>query len=185
MGDNISLSLVNYILGKKETSHFQDPLSKIICKNPNNFTDLHCKVFKHCFPCQFNEPVNEYAPVERSLRVPAHLRERAARRHEDCRCCQGNKFQCPYCETPKTALQDRYIRTSHLQDRYRMATTARVTPGTHNPSISAKTVRNRLKEAGPRACIPVVRQVLTRRRCCYGHKPSRWTSRDWQKSTLH
>jgi hypothetical protein len=31
-------------------------LSKIICKNPNNFTDLHCKGFKHCFPCLFNEP---------------------------------------------------------------------------------------------------------------------------------
>ena len=31
-------------------------LSKIICKNPNNFTDLHCKAFKHCFPCLFNEP---------------------------------------------------------------------------------------------------------------------------------
>uniref|UniRef100_A0A4W5MXY1 ADAMTS like 2 n=1 Tax=Hucho hucho TaxID=62062 RepID=A0A4W5MXY1_9TELE len=26
-------------------------------------------------------------------------------RHEDCRCGQGNKLQCPYCETPKTALQ--------------------------------------------------------------------------------
>ena len=31
-------------------------LSKIIRKNPNNFTDLHCKGFKHCFPCLFNEP---------------------------------------------------------------------------------------------------------------------------------
>jgi hypothetical protein len=41
-------------------------------------------------------------------------------------------------------------------------TTARVTPGTHNPSISAQTVRNRLREAGLRACRPVVRQVLTR-----------------------
>ena len=42
-------------------------------------------------------------------RVPPQLRERAlsiaARRHEDCRCGQGNKLQCPYCETPKTALQ--------------------------------------------------------------------------------
>ena len=35
-----------------------------------------------------------------------------------------------------TPAQDRYIRTSHLRDRYRMATTtARVTPGTHNPSV--------------------------------------------------
>jgi hypothetical protein len=29
----------------------------------------------------------------------------AARRHEDCRCGQGNKLQCLYCETPKSALQ--------------------------------------------------------------------------------
>ena len=39
------------------------------------------------------------------ISVPAHMRERAARRLEDCRCGQGNKLQCPYCETPKTALQ--------------------------------------------------------------------------------
>jgi transposase len=48
-----------------------------------------------------------------------------------------------------TPAQDRYIRTSHQWDRNRMATsTARVTPGTHNPSISAQTVRNRLRESG-------------------------------------
>ena len=59
--------------------------------------------------------------------------------------------------------QDRYIRTSHLRDRYRMATTtARVTPETNNPSISAQTVRNRLREAGLRACRPVVSPVRTR-----------------------
>ena len=29
----------------------------------------------------------------------------AARRHEDCRCGQGNKLQWPCCETPKTELQ--------------------------------------------------------------------------------
>uniref|UniRef100_A0AAZ3RE68 Transposase Tc1-like domain-containing protein n=1 Tax=Oncorhynchus tshawytscha TaxID=74940 RepID=A0AAZ3RE68_ONCTS len=99
----------------------------------------------------------------------------AARRHEDCRCGRGNKLQCPYCETGQTAdrphsgrphvtpAQDRYIRSSHLRDRYRMATTtAQVTPGRHNPSISAQTVCNRLREAGLRACRPVVRQVLTR-----------------------
>uniref|UniRef100_A0AAZ3NX39 Transposase Tc1-like domain-containing protein n=1 Tax=Oncorhynchus tshawytscha TaxID=74940 RepID=A0AAZ3NX39_ONCTS len=39
-----------------------------------------------------------------------------------------------------TPTQDRYIRTSHMRDRYRMATTR-----THNPSISAQTVRNRLR----------------------------------------
>uniref|UniRef100_A0A4W5JIM5 Tc1-like transposase DDE domain-containing protein n=1 Tax=Hucho hucho TaxID=62062 RepID=A0A4W5JIM5_9TELE len=107
----------------------------------------------------------------------------------------------PYCETPKTALQgdrtdsrprvttsvqDRYIRTSHLQDRYRMATTtARVTPGTHNPSISAQTVRNRPREAGLRACRPVVRQVLTKhhrqQHCLWAQIHHRWTRQDWQK----
>jgi transposase len=62
-----------------------------------------------------------------------------------------------------TPAQDRYIRTSHLWDSYRMATTtARVRPGTLNPSISAQTVRNRLREAGLRTCRPVVRQFLTR-----------------------
>uniref|UniRef100_A0AAZ3QCF0 Transposase Tc1-like domain-containing protein n=1 Tax=Oncorhynchus tshawytscha TaxID=74940 RepID=A0AAZ3QCF0_ONCTS len=44
-----------------------------------------------------------------------------------------------------------------MRDRYRMATTtARVTPGMHNPSISAQTVRNRLREAGLRACRPTL-----------------------------
>ena len=127
--------------------------------------------------------------------------------HEDCRRGQGNKLQCPnvrrlsqrYRETGQTAerprngrprvtttAQDRYIRTSHLQDRYRMATTtARVTPGMHNHSISAQTVRNRLREAGLRACRPFVRQVLTRhdrqqRRLC-GQTYRRWTRQDWQK----
>ena len=52
-----------------------------------------------------------------------------------------------------TPGQDRYIQTSHLRDSYRMeTTTARVTTGMHNPSISAQTVCNRLREAGLRAC---------------------------------
>ena len=122
-------------------------------------------------------------------------------RSEDCRCGQGNKLQCQYCETPKTALQgdradsgrphvtpaqERYIRTSHLRDRYRMATTTdRVTPGTHNPYISAQTVGNRLREAELRACRPVVRQVLTRhhRQQCrlWAQTHRRWTRQDWQK----
>uniref|UniRef100_A0AAZ3NVR4 Transposase Tc1-like domain-containing protein n=1 Tax=Oncorhynchus tshawytscha TaxID=74940 RepID=A0AAZ3NVR4_ONCTS len=45
----------------------------------------------------------------------------------------------------------------------------------HNPSISAQTVRNRLREAGLRACRPVVRQVLTQHHwhnVAYGHKPT-------------
>ena len=44
-------------LSKKRNFPFSGPcLSKIIHKNPNNFTDLQCKGFKHCFPCLFNEP---------------------------------------------------------------------------------------------------------------------------------
>jgi hypothetical protein len=61
-------------------------------------------------------------------------------------------------------------------------TTARVTSGMYNPSISAQTVRNRLREDGLRTCRPAVRQVLTRH-----HRQQRhvWAQthgrRDWQK----
>uniref|UniRef100_A0AAZ3SCD2 Transposase Tc1-like domain-containing protein n=1 Tax=Oncorhynchus tshawytscha TaxID=74940 RepID=A0AAZ3SCD2_ONCTS len=121
-------------------------------------------------------------------RVPAHLRERALgmlqggmrtadmARAINCYVRTVRRKKQRYRETRWTAdsprsgrpcvttpAQDRYIRTSHLRGRNRMATTtARVTPGTHNPSISAQTVRNRLREAGLRACRPVVRQVLTK-----------------------
>ena len=47
-------------------------------------------------------------------------------------------------------------------------TTARVTPGTHNPSISAQTIHNRLREAGLRACRP----DITSNNVAYGHKPT-------------
>ena len=84
-----------------------------------------------------------------------------------------------------TPVQDRYIRTSHLRDRYMMATTARVTSGMQNPSISAQTVRNRLREAGLRACRPVVSQVLTRhhrqQRRLWAQTHRRCTRQDWQK----
>uniref|UniRef100_A0A8C7G790 Transposase n=1 Tax=Oncorhynchus kisutch TaxID=8019 RepID=A0A8C7G790_ONCKI len=85
-----------------------------------------------------------------------------------------------------TPAQNRYIRTSHLGDRYRMATTtARVTPGTHKPSISAQTVRNRLREAGLGACRPVVRQVHNRhhrqQRLLWAQTHHHWTRQDWQK----
>ena len=84
-----------------------------------------------------------------------------------------------------TPAQDQYIRTAHLRDRYRMATTARFTPGTHNPSISAQTVRNGLREAGLRACRPVVRQILTRhhwqQRRLWAQTHRRWTRQDCQK----
>ena len=64
-------------------------------------------------------------------------------------------------------------------------TTARVTPGLHNASISAQTVCNRLREAELRACRPVVRQVLTRhyrqQRRLWVQTHRRWTRQDWQK----
>uniref|UniRef100_A0AAZ3QKQ3 Transposase Tc1-like domain-containing protein n=1 Tax=Oncorhynchus tshawytscha TaxID=74940 RepID=A0AAZ3QKQ3_ONCTS len=64
-------------------------------------------------------------------------------------------------------------------------TTARVTPGTHKTAISFQTVRNRLREAGLRACRPVVRQVLTRhhrqQRRLWAQTNRLWTRQDWQK----
>ncbi|XP_067303264.1 uncharacterized protein [Pseudorasbora parva] len=144
-------------------------------------------------------------------RVPAHLRERAlgmlqggmrtadVARAINCHVRTVRRLRQRYRETGRTAdhpcsgrprvttpAQDRYIRISHLRDRYRMATTtARVTPGTHNPSISAQTVRNRLREAGLRACRPVVRRVLTRhhqqQRRLWAQTHLRWTRQEWQK----
>ena len=144
-------------------------------------------------------------------RVPVHLRKHAlgmlqggmrtadVARAINCNVRTVRRLRQRYRETGRTAdrprsgrprvttpAQDRYIRTSHLRDRYRMATTtARVTPGTHNPSISAQTVRNRLREAGLRACRPVVRQVLTRhhrqQRRLWAQTHRRWTRQDWQK----
>uniref|UniRef100_A0A8C7GVU7 Tc1-like transposase DDE domain-containing protein n=1 Tax=Oncorhynchus kisutch TaxID=8019 RepID=A0A8C7GVU7_ONCKI len=138
--------------------------------------------------------------------VPAHLREcalgmlqRGMRTADEARAINcnvrtvrhlstttGQTSDHPCSGRPRvtTPAQDRYIRTSHLWDRYRMATkTARVTPGTHNPSISAQTVRNRLREAGLRACWPVVRKVLTKhqQRHLWAQTHCRWTTQDWQK----
>ena len=68
-------------------------------------------------------------------------------RARNCNVCTVRRLRQRYRETGQTAdrprsgrprvttpAQDRNIRTSHLRDRYRMATiTAEVTPGTHNP----------------------------------------------------
>jgi hypothetical protein len=68
----------------------------------------------------------------------------------NCTVCTVRHLRQSYRETGRTAdchhsgrlcltspAQDRYIQTSHLRDRYRMATTAaQVTPGTHNLTIS-------------------------------------------------
>ena len=58
-------------------------------------------------------------------------------------------------------------------------TTAQVTPGTHNPSISAQTACNRLREAGLRAC----RMVVHHQQQCLllAQTHHRWTRQDWQK----
>uniref|UniRef100_A0A673YTE9 Transposase Tc1-like domain-containing protein n=1 Tax=Salmo trutta TaxID=8032 RepID=A0A673YTE9_SALTR len=100
--------------------------------------------------------------------------------------CNVRTVRCLRQRYRETGRRDQYIRTSHLRDRYRMATTtARVTPGTHNPSISAQNVHNRLREAGLRACRPVVRQVLTRhhqqQRHLWAQTHRCWTRQDWQK----
>uniref|UniRef100_A0AAZ3P5S5 Transposase Tc1-like domain-containing protein n=1 Tax=Oncorhynchus tshawytscha TaxID=74940 RepID=A0AAZ3P5S5_ONCTS len=136
-------------------------------------------------------------------RVPAHLHKHAlgmlqgGMRTADvasainCNVRTVRRLRQRYRETGRTAdrprsgklrvtpAQDRYIRTSHLRDKYRMATTARVTPEMHNPSISAQTVHNRLREAGLRACRPVIRQVLTRhhrqQRRLWSQTHRRWT----------
>jgi hypothetical protein len=62
-------------------------------------------------------------------------------------------------------------------------TSAQVIPGRHNPSISAQTVHNRVREAGLRACRPVVRQVRHHRQQCrlWGQTHCRWTRQDCQK----
>jgi transposase len=142
-------------------------------------------------------------------RVPAHLRERdlgmlqGGMRTADmprainCNVRTARRLRQRYREKGRTAdrprsgrpsvttpAQDRYIRTSHVRDRYRMATTTQVTPGTHNPSISAQTLSLLRTEAGLRACRPVGRQVLTRhhrQRCLWAQTHRRWTRQDWQK----
>ena len=139
-------------------------------------------------------------------RVPAHLREYAlgmlqvGMRTADVAKAINCLRQCyrktgwtadrPRSGRPRvtTPEQDWYIRTSHLWDRYRMSTTtARDTPGTRNPFISAQTFRNRLREAGLRACRPVARQVLTRlhRQQHMGTNPPSLDQTGLAKSALH
>ena len=120
-------------------------------------------------------------------RIPAHLRERAigmlnsgtpteqvaahvgssvqAVRSLRRRFTQtGSTADLPRSGRPRvtTRAQDRYILSQHLRNRFLPATvTAAVTPGTHNPRISAQTVRNRLAEDGLYGRRPYVGPVLT------------------------
>lgn len=64
-----------------------------------------------------------------------------------------------------TRRQDRYMRLSHLRNRFLTAEeTATRTPGRHNNRICSATVRHRLKEDGIKAYRPYVGLVLTRQR---------------------
>uniref|UniRef100_A0AAZ3PPL7 Helix-turn-helix domain-containing protein n=1 Tax=Oncorhynchus tshawytscha TaxID=74940 RepID=A0AAZ3PPL7_ONCTS len=149
-------------------------------------------------------------------RVPAHMRERTlgmlqgdmrtadVARAINCNVRTVRRLRQRYRETGRTAdcprsgrphlttpAQDRYIRTSHLRDRYRMAATktARVTAGIHHPSISAQNVRNRLREAGLRACRPVVKagphQISPATTLPIGTSPPSLDQTGLAKSALH
>ena len=99
----------------------------------------------------------------------------------------GSTEDLPRSGRPRvtTPAQDRYILNQHLRNRFLTATaTASVTPGTHNPRISAQTVRNRLAENNLRARRPYVRTVLTGRhrrdRLQWADRHINWTRQDWR-----
>ena len=86
-----------------------------------------------------------------------------------------------------TRRQDRYIRLTHLRNRFRTAVeTFQVTPGTHNNRISADTVRIRLQEFGLRPRRPYVGMPLTPRRrqvrmaWLTQHRPNLFLLRQWR-----
>ncbi|CDQ69205.1 unnamed protein product [Oncorhynchus mykiss] len=116
-------------------------------------------------------------------RVPAHLCERALGMLQGgMRTAHvARAIHCNVCTARH--LRQRYRETGRTADRARSGRP--LTPETHNPSISAQTVRNRLRESGLRACRPVVRQVLTRhhrqQRCLWAQTHRCWTRQDWQK----
>ena len=86
-----------------------------------------------------------------------------------------------------TPAQDRYILNQHLRNRFLTATaTASVTPGTHNPRISAQTLRTCLAENNLCVCHPYVGTVLTDRhrrdmsRLQWADRHINWTRQDWR-----
>lgn len=83
-----------------------------------------------------------------------------------------------------TPAQDAQIVADHLNNRFRTAaSTARQTIGTHNRSISQKTVLNRLRDHGIRARRPFRGLVLTdvhrRRREQWARRHQRMTRAEW------
>ena len=91
----------------------------------------------------------------------------------------------PRVTTPR---QDRFIRLSHLRDRFRTATeTADQTPGLHNNRISDQTVRNRLRDVGLWARRPYVGLPLNdeRRRVrmqwLTAHRPNVFPLGSWRQ----
>lgn len=85
-----------------------------------------------------------------------------------------------------TAAQDRANRLTHLRDRFRPATlTAAETIGTHHRPVSARTIRNRLRDDGIRPRRPYVGSVLTERhrraRVEWCNTRRRWTLQRWSQ----
>ena len=83
-----------------------------------------------------------------------------------------------------TPAQDRYIRVHHLRNRQAIPTvTATQVPGLRR--VSAQTIRNRLKEAGLRACRPVVRPLLRpqhrRQRLRWCRNVRIWGLQQWKR----
>lgn len=92
--------------------------------------------------------------------------------------------QRPGPQRVTTQAQDRYIRVTHLRDRFRPATrTGAAVVGRQGP-VSANTVRRRLREVGLRARRPYVGAILRdhhrQRRLIWAQGHQTWRRVDWQ-----
>ena len=118
------------------------------------------------------------AQVGSSLQAVRSLRRRFVQ--------TGSKEDLPCSGRPRvtTPVQDRYILNQHLRNCLTATATASVTSGTHNPRISAQTVRNRFAENSLRARRPYVRTILTDRhhhdRLQWADRHINWTRQDWR-----